>query len=74
MSIGPTMHIRAVILASALLLAAPGWAREKTDGIVMKNGDHMTGEIKGLATLYVSANKRKFRAGRFRPGEAGRLQ
>lgn len=50
------MNIRAIILTSALLLAASGWAREKTDVIVMKNGDHMTGEIKGLDqdTLYVS--------------------
>jgi len=56
MSIGTARNIRAVILGSALLLAATGWAREKTDVIIMKNGDHMTGEIKGLnqATLYVS--------------------
>jgi hypothetical protein len=56
MSIGTAMTIRAVILTSALLLAAPGWAREKTDVIGMKNGDHRTGEIKGLDqdTLYVS--------------------
>jgi hypothetical protein len=32
------------------------WARESTDVIVMKNGDHLTGEIKGMAqgVLYIS--------------------
>ena len=50
------MSMRTVILSSALLLAAPAWARQKTDVIVMKNGDRMTGEIKALDqdTLYVS--------------------
>src|SRR3974377_1466717 len=54
--IGTTPSIQTTILSSVLLLAAPVWAREKTDVIVMKNGDHMTGEIKGLdqGTLYVS--------------------
>jgi hypothetical protein len=42
------MHIRAVILSFALLLAMPIFAREKTDVIVMKNGDRLTGEVKGL--------------------------
>jgi len=39
-----------------LLLAAPLLARESTDVIVMKNGDHLTGEIKGLdsGVLYIS--------------------
>ena len=39
-----------------LLLAAPLWAREKTDVIVMTNGDHITCEIKALneEVLYVS--------------------
>jgi hypothetical protein len=48
--------IRAVIVSYALLLTTPLFAREKTDVIVMKNGDHLTGEIKGLNTgvLYVS--------------------
>jgi hypothetical protein len=38
------------------LLALPLWAREKTDVLVMKNGDRLTGEIKGLdeGVLYVS--------------------
>ena len=50
------MNIRAVILCSMLLLAAPLLARDKTDVIVMNNGDHLTGEIKGLdsGVLYVS--------------------
>jgi len=39
-----------------LLLATSGLARESTDVIVMKNGDHLTGEIKGLnsGVLYIS--------------------
>jgi hypothetical protein len=51
------MNIRAVTLGSAsLLLAALLAAREKTDVIVMENGDRMTGEIKSLSAgvLYVS--------------------
>ena len=42
------MNIRAMILSSALVLAAPLPARNKTDVIVMGNGDRLTGEIKGL--------------------------
>jgi hypothetical protein len=40
----------------AVFLATPLWARDKTDLLVMKNGDHMTCEVKGLDTgvLYVS--------------------
>jgi hypothetical protein len=40
--------MRAVILSYVLLLVPPLFARESTDEIVMKNGDHLTGEIKGL--------------------------
>ncbi len=37
------------LLAAALLLsAAPALAREKTDVVVLLNGDHLTGEIKGM--------------------------
>jgi hypothetical protein len=38
------------------LFAAPLYGRDKTDVIVMNNGDHLTGEIKGLdsGVLYVS--------------------
>ena len=41
-----------------LLLVAPLLARESTDVIVMKNGDHLTGEIKGMSqgVLYISMN------------------
>ena len=50
------MSIRALILSSSILLAAPLFARDKTDVMVMKNGDRMTCEIKGLdgGVLYVS--------------------
>ena len=51
------MNLRALVLSLALLLAAsPLFAREKTDVLVMKNGDHLTCEIKGLdgGVLYVS--------------------
>jgi hypothetical protein len=50
------MSIRALILSSFLLLTAPLLARDKTDVLVMKNGDRMTCEIKGLdaGILYVS--------------------
>ena len=37
------------ILSSALLLAAPVLARESTDVIVIKNGDRITCEVKGLS-------------------------
>src|SRR4051812_43515422 len=48
--------ISAVIICCVFLLTSPLFARESTDVIVMKNGDHLTGEIKGLNTgvLYVS--------------------
>lgn len=51
------MSIRAlIVLSSALILTAPLFARDKTDVMVMKNGDRMTCEIKGLdaGVLYVS--------------------
>jgi hypothetical protein len=49
------MNIRAAILCSHLLLALPLFARESTDVIVMRNGDHLTGTIKALngGVLYV---------------------
>jgi hypothetical protein len=48
--------MRTVILSYVLLLVPPLFARESTDVIVMKNGDHLTGEIKGLnaGVLYMS--------------------
>jgi hypothetical protein len=56
MNTKPVVNMRAVILSYALLLATPLFARQSTDVIVMKNGDHLTGEIKGLnaGVLYVS--------------------
>ncbi len=42
------MCMRIVILSCAFAIAIPLLAREKTDIIVMNNGDRLTGEIKGL--------------------------
>ena len=52
------MSIRALILSSSLLLAAPLLARDNTDVLVMKNGDRMTCQIKGLdgGECYTSAS------------------
>lgn len=49
------MRIRTLILSFFLLLAPPLFARDKTDLLVMKNGDRMTCEVKGLdgGVLYV---------------------
>jgi hypothetical protein len=49
------MKIRLTLL-TALVLTAPLYAREKTDVLVMKNGDRMTCQITGLdaGVLYVS--------------------
>jgi Protein of unknown function, DUF481 len=49
------MKIRVAILSSTLLFAVHLFAREKSDVIVMNNGDRFTGEIKGLdsGVLYV---------------------
>jgi hypothetical protein len=48
--------IRAILLCCLFLLTTPLFARLSTDVIVMKNGDRLTGEIKGLdaGVLYVS--------------------
>jgi hypothetical protein len=50
------ISIRALMLSSTLLLAVPLAAADKTDVMVMKNGDRMTCQIKGLdsGVLYVS--------------------
>ena len=37
-----------MIVLSAWVMAAPLWAADKTDQIWLKNGDHLTGEIKKL--------------------------
>ena len=49
------MDLRVAILSCLLLLASPLWGRDKTDVMVMKNGDRMTCGIKGLdaGVLYV---------------------
>jgi len=46
------------VLALLLSLAVPGFARDKTDVIYMKNGDRLTCEIKGLdaGVLYISVD------------------
>ena len=50
------MNLHTLVLCSVLLLVAPLFGREKSDVIVMKNGDRLTCEIKGLnsGVLYVS--------------------
>jgi len=50
------MKTRVAILILALVLTVPLVARDKTDVMVMENGDRMTCEIKGLdaGVLYVS--------------------
>ena len=56
MEIRSVMKLRAVLLCCVCFLTTPVFARLSTDVVVMKNGDHLTGEIKGLNTgiLYVS--------------------
>lgn len=51
------MYVRSVTLGAVLfLVTAPLLARDKTDVLIMKNGDRMTCEVKGLdgGVLYVS--------------------
>ena len=50
------MKVRLTLLGAAMLAASPLSARESTDAILMKNGDRITCEIKGLRsnTLYIS--------------------
>ena len=50
------MKIHTSILLFTLFLTLPLFARDKSDILVMNNGDRLTGEIKGLSagTLYVS--------------------
>jgi hypothetical protein len=59
LDVAAVLHIRVVgvvVLSYVFLLAAPVFARESTDVIIMKNGDHLTDEIKGLnaGVLYMS--------------------
>lgn len=50
------MNIRIVLLSAALVFTSPLLARDNTDVLVMKNGDRMTCQVKGLESgvLYVS--------------------
>jgi hypothetical protein len=50
------MKVQVVVLISALALASPLFAQTNTDVLVMKNGDRMTCQVKGLdaGVLYVS--------------------
>jgi len=50
------MKIHAAILFCVFLAVTPLFARDKTDVLVMNNGDHLTCEIKGLDSgiLYIS--------------------
>ena len=50
------MNLHTMVLCSVLLFVAPLFGRDKSDVIVMKNGDRLTCEIKGLdsGVLYVS--------------------
>ena len=56
MKMKSVVMMRAILLGCLFLVTTPLFARTSTDVIVMKNGDHLTGEIKGLTTgiLYVS--------------------
>ncbi|HST10818.1 MAG TPA: DUF481 domain-containing protein [Terriglobales bacterium] len=50
------MNVRTIVLSFVLLITFPLHARDKTDLMVMRNGDRMTCEVKGLdgGVLYVS--------------------
>ena len=50
------MNVRFIVLSLFLLLANPLLGRDKTDIMIMNNGDRMTCEIKGLSAgmLYVA--------------------
>ena len=50
MKTGTAMKILAVILRVSLLFSLPLFGRENTDVLIMKNGDQLTGQIKGLGS------------------------
>ncbi len=52
------MKSKAIVLWLAIFFASPLLARQKTDVIIMRNGDRITCEIKSLAsgTLYINAD------------------
>jgi hypothetical protein len=55
---GPDMNLRIALMFAGFLVVSPLMAREKSDVIVMKNGDKITCEVKGLSsnTLYISVD------------------
>ena len=50
------MKIRVIIFSLTLLFCSPLFARDNTDVIIMKNGDRMTCEIKGLSAGVLSVS------------------
>src|SRR4051794_18197459 len=42
--------IRAIVFIFVIIFAAPLYAQKRTDVVVMKNGDHLTCEVVGLAS------------------------
>jgi hypothetical protein len=55
---GHAMTLRVIILGTTLLFSLPLSAQESKDVIVMKNGDRITGEIKGLSAGVLSVRVR----------------
>lgn len=55
---GPAMNLEKIFFFAAILVVCPLSAREKSDVIVMKNGDRITCEVKSLSsnTLYISVD------------------
>jgi putative salt-induced outer membrane protein YdiY len=58
MEAGRAVTIRAIVFISTLLSSLPLVAQESKDVIVMKNGDRITGEIKGLSAGVLSVRVR----------------
>src|SRR5438309_5842159 len=54
METGHAVTIRAIILSSTLFLCLPLFAQDKNDLLVMKNGDRLTCEVKGLSAGVLS--------------------
>jgi len=48
------MNLQAIVLTITLLFTLPLFARAKSDVVVMKNGDHITCEIRGLSAGVLS--------------------
>ena len=48
------MKIKVIVLSCVVLFSLPLFAREKTDVVVMKNGDRLTCEINGLSAGVLS--------------------